>query len=210
MSSNLTSSDASELARLRAYVAEYQRMIRQHDRSLPRWRHYHTEWLWLYLRGMIAGDSPLSVKRRRLAEPELDRAQAKSEEAGARGAETRAASAKVVRFARIEMFGGPADGQVQFVSLPIADARTAHAISSNGKVVKPSYRRPQGEIGDIVALKPQSLGVPHAELEKAFAGESEEAVRFDRRPAPADLRGSATRRSQGLRTRVEVLPSPTG
>lgn len=166
----LSSADAAELARLREFVAEYRRMIRQYDSTLPRWRHYMTQWLWLYLRGMVDGETPLSVKQRRLDELEVDRVQ--GEERVALEREIQSAKNRVVRYAKIEMFGGPADGHVQFVSLPIAEARTAIRETAEGDVVRALYRRPTGEIGDIVTMKVASLElpVPEADLERAFRG----------------------------------------
>ena len=166
----LSSDDAAELARLREFVAVYRQLVRKHDSSLPRWRRYQTEWLWLYLRGMVSGETPLSVKQRRLDELEVDKVQ--SEERSELTRDIKSAKNRVVKYAKIEMFGGPADGQVRFVCLPIPEARTAHSPSSNGDVVRSLYRRPAGEIGDIVAFKVQSLEATasDAELERAFSG----------------------------------------
>lgn len=176
--SDVSISDAAELVLLRGYVAEFRRMLRQYDRTPARWRHYQTQWLWLYLRGMIAAESPLAVKERRLAELEAGQALTVTEEATVLKRGIEASKSRIVSYAKIEMFGGPADGQVVFVSLPIADSRSAHATSVNGRLLKCLYRRPPGEIGDIVSVTVTNadLSITDGELRNAFSGKR--ATRF--------------------------------
>jgi hypothetical protein len=72
-----------KLSELREYVVEFRRLIELHDRTPARWQYFQHNWLWLYARGMIAGESPKLVKERRLAELEAERTSAKKEETAA-------------------------------------------------------------------------------------------------------------------------------
>jgi hypothetical protein len=175
-STELSSTEKAELARLREFMAEFKRLIRQYYSTLPRWRHYRTQWMWLYLRGMVCGETPQSVRQRRLDELEVDRIN--NEEKDALQREIRSAACRVMRYAKIEMFGGPADGQVCYVALPIAETRTAISSTADGEVVRSLYRRPQGEIGDLVTINVRRVDsvVPDDELERAFRGKR--ATRF--------------------------------
>jgi hypothetical protein len=163
-----------ELARLRAFTEEFSRLIELHDRTPERWKYFQTEWLWLYLRGLVNGEWPKDAQARRLAELEAKRQAAHDVEINLLEEEAAALcnSAHVVRYSKAEMYGGPADGQINYVTVPAADFVFAYAKSIEGRTCRTRYRRRTGAHGDVLEFPAADLDARRPNyaplLEEAF------------------------------------------
>lgn len=167
--SELSPAHAAELVRLMEYVAELRKLVAQYDRTLPRFRWYLTENLWFEVRSMISSESAESVDR---TQAERDAPNTSTQRDRAVGAGSEPAISNLVWFTKIELFGGPADGQVYYRVLPLSKTFVADAISINGRRLKPRYRPAADELGETVAFESGDIGVliTREELDKAFAG----------------------------------------
>jgi transcriptional regulator with XRE-family HTH domain len=145
------SGSEAESDRLGEYLTELRNLVAHHDKSLKRWRHFQTEWLWIFIRGLVAGERVAVVKQRRLEElKSSDKEHHKVEREEFERSLHNIPGLTFVHLAKAQMWGGPADGEARLVEVDVPDEVLIKTRDMNGNEVTSLYRKADGEIPRIV------------------------------------------------------------